>query len=40
MAAYEAYLHGSLEGFELPEEEIQRALRAIEPLPKPAVASA
>jgi tryptophan synthase beta chain len=38
MAAYEAYLHGSLEDFELPEEEIQRALRAIEPLPKPAVA--
>jgi tryptophan synthase beta chain len=40
MAAYEAYLHGSLEDFELPEEEIQRALRAIEPLPKPAGASA
>ena len=40
MAAYESYLHGSLEDFELPEEEIQRALRAIEPLPKPAGASA
>jgi tryptophan synthase beta chain len=40
MAAYEAYLHGSLEDFELPEEEIQRALRAIEPLPKPAAAPA
>jgi threonine synthase len=38
MAAYEPYLHGSLENFELPEQEIQRALRAIEPLPKPAVA--
>ena len=37
MAAYDAYLHGGLEDFELPEEEIQRALRAIEPLPKPAV---
>src|SRR5689334_8662888 len=40
MAAYESYLHGSLEDVELPEEEIQRALRAIEPLPKPAGASA
>ncbi|HEY0389599.1 MAG TPA: TrpB-like pyridoxal phosphate-dependent enzyme [Gaiellales bacterium] len=37
MGAYEAYLHGDLEEFELPEEEIQRALKAIEPLPKPAV---
>jgi tryptophan synthase beta chain len=40
MAAYEAYLHGELEDFELPEEEIQRALRAIERLPKPAGAPA
>ena len=38
MAAYEAYLQGRLEDFELPEQEIERALRAIEPLPKPAVA--
>jgi tryptophan synthase beta chain len=37
MAAYENYLHGELEDFELPEAEIERALRAIEPLPKPAV---
>src|SRR5437588_478053 len=37
MAAYEAYLHGNLEEYELPEEEIERALKAIEPLPKPAV---
>ena len=36
MAAYDAYLHGELEDFELPEAEIQRALRAIESLPKPA----
>jgi tryptophan synthase beta chain len=37
MSAYDAYLHHRLEDHELPEEEIQRALRAIEPLPKPAV---
>ncbi len=36
MGAYDAYLQGRLEDFELPEEEIQRALQAIEPLPKPA----
>jgi tryptophan synthase beta chain len=36
LGAYDAYLHGRLEDFELPEEEIQRALQAIEPLPKPA----
>ncbi|MDX6535007.1 MAG: tryptophan synthase beta chain [Gaiellales bacterium] len=35
MAAYDAYLHGRLEDFELPEAEIERALRAIEGLPKP-----
>ena len=40
MAAYEAYLQGRLEDFELPEDEIERALRAIEPLPKPAGAPA
>jgi tryptophan synthase beta chain len=36
MGAYEAYLQGRLEDFELPEDEIDRALRAIESLPKPA----
>jgi len=35
MAAYEAYLHGKLADHELPEEEIERALKDIEPLPKP-----
>jgi tryptophan synthase beta chain len=35
MAAYEAYLHGKLSDYELPEEEIHRALLDIEPLPKP-----
>ena len=29
MSAYDAYLHGELEDFELPEDEIERALRAI-----------
>ena len=36
LAAYDAYLAGELEDFELPDEEIERALKAIEPLPKPA----
>jgi tryptophan synthase beta chain len=36
MAAYDDYLAGRLEDFGLPEDEIQRALAAIEPLPKPA----
>jgi tryptophan synthase beta chain len=36
MGANDAYLHGQLEDFELPEDEIARALTAIEPLPKPA----
>jgi tryptophan synthase beta chain len=36
LGAYDAYLTGKLEDFELPEEEIARALEAIEPLPKPA----
>lgn len=35
MAAYEAYLGGKLKDHELPEAEIQRALKDIEPLPKP-----
>jgi tryptophan synthase beta chain len=36
MAAYDDYLAGRLEDFALPEDEIQRALAAIEPFPKPA----
>ena len=36
LGAYDAYLSGRLEDFELPEDEIARALAAIEPLPKPA----
>ena len=36
LGAYDAYLTGKLEDFELPEAEIARALLAIEPLPKPA----
>ncbi len=36
MSAYDAYLHGRLEDFELPEDEIERALAAISGLPKPA----
>jgi len=35
MAAYEAYLGGKLKDHALPEAEIQRALKDIEPLPKP-----
>jgi tryptophan synthase beta chain len=35
LAAYDAYLGGKLEAHELPEEEIQRALKAIENFPKP-----
>ncbi len=35
MGAYDAYLAGELEDFELPPGDIERALRAIEPLPKP-----
>jgi tryptophan synthase beta chain len=35
MAAYEAYLGGKLKDHELPAAEIQRALKDIEPLPKP-----
>jgi tryptophan synthase beta chain len=38
LAAYDAYLAGELEDFALPEDEIERALKAIEPLPKPALA--
>jgi tryptophan synthase beta chain len=35
MAAYEAFLGGKLSDHSLPQEEIQRALRDIDPLPKP-----
>ena len=35
LAAYDAYLSGKLIPHELPEEEIQRALKAIEGFPKP-----
>jgi tryptophan synthase beta chain len=35
LGAYDAFLTGKLEDFELPEQEIARALEAIEPLPKP-----
>jgi tryptophan synthase beta chain len=35
MAAYEAYLSGKLADHALAEEEIQRALKEIDPLPKP-----
>lgn len=35
MAAYEAYLSGKLSDYEFPREEIERALKDIEPLPKP-----
>jgi tryptophan synthase beta chain len=36
LGAYDAYLAGKLEDLALPEEEIERALRAIDALPKPA----
>ena len=35
LASYEAYFSGKLTPYELPEEEIQRALKAIEGFPKP-----
>jgi tryptophan synthase beta chain len=35
MAAYDAYLSGKLIKYEMPDEEIKRALKAIEGLPKP-----
>ena len=35
MAAYEAYLSGKLKDHDFPQEEIERALRDIETLPKP-----
>jgi tryptophan synthase beta chain len=36
LGAYDAYLAGKLEDVALPEEEMERALKAIEALPKPA----
>jgi tryptophan synthase beta chain len=35
LASYDAYLEGNLTPYELPEEEIERALKAIEGFPKP-----
>ena len=35
MAAYEDYLAGKLSDYTLPEDEIQKALKDVEPLPKP-----
>ena len=35
LGAYDAYLRGELSDYDLPEEEIHRALTDIEPLPKP-----
>ncbi len=35
LAAYDAFLSGKLTQYELPDEEIERALKAIEGLPKP-----
>jgi tryptophan synthase beta chain len=37
--AYELFNHNKLEDYELPEEAIQRALKDLEPLPKPAKAA-
>ncbi len=36
LAAYDAYLAGQMQDYTLPQEEIERALRDIESLPKPA----
>jgi tryptophan synthase beta chain len=35
LAAYEAFFRGQLQDYPMPEEDIERALRAIEDLPKP-----
>jgi tryptophan synthase beta chain len=35
LGAYDAYLRGELSDYDLPEEEIHRALADIDPLPKP-----
>jgi tryptophan synthase beta chain len=34
MASYDSYLSGKLEAYELPDEEIARALKAIKDFPK------
>lgn len=39
MASYDSYLSGRLEKYELPEEEIERALKATEKFPKPCACS-
>lgn len=38
--AYELFNHNKLEDYELPEENIQRALKDLEALPKPTAAGA
>jgi len=35
LAAYEAFLSGKLINYELPEDEIRRALQTIEKFPRP-----
>jgi tryptophan synthase beta chain len=35
LSAYDAYLSGKLQAYELPDEEIARALRSIKDFPKP-----
>ena len=35
LSAYDAYLSGKLEAYELPDSEIARALNAIKDFPKP-----
>ncbi|NOZ57049.1 MAG: TrpB-like pyridoxal phosphate-dependent enzyme [Calditrichaeota bacterium] len=37
MSAYDAYFNGQLEDYELPEEEIKKALKVVEDYPKPEV---
>jgi hypothetical protein len=33
MAAYDAYLSGVLDDFEMPKEDVRRSLEALEPIP-------
>jgi len=35
LSAYDAYLSGKLQAYELPDEEIEKALMAIKDFPKP-----
>jgi tryptophan synthase beta chain len=37
MMAYNAYFEGKLSDYELPDEEIQRSLKALEKFPKPKI---